>query len=95
VDGSPSGVAFYGSNGLSLFMDGGNSYQIRDTKGKVVKDAKSQLTFAEGDRFNPSGKLDSFHFQNWLDASSPVGTWSSRSLWQEDRERTLASATKM
>ena len=68
VDGSTSGVAFYGDKGLALYMDGGNSYQIRDTKGKVVKDVQSQLTFTPGDLFNPSGKLDSFHFQNWLDA---------------------------
>ena len=67
VDGSPSGVAFYGDKGLAIYMDGGNTYQIRDGKGTVIKDVKSNLTFTDGDRFNPSQKLDSFHFQNWMD----------------------------
>ena len=67
MDGSPSGVAFYGDKGLALYMDGGNAYRIRDAKGELVKEVLSKLTFADGDRFNPSEKLDSFHFQNWMD----------------------------
>ena len=74
VDGSHSGVAFYGDKGLALYMDGSNAYKIKDAKGNVVKDVKSELTFTDGDRFNPSGKLDSFHFQNWLDAIRGKGT---------------------
>lgn len=77
VEGSPSGVAFYGDNGLSLFMDGSNAYKIKDVKGNVIKDVKSQLTFTDGDRFNPSGKLDSFHFQNWLDVIKGNGKLNS------------------
>lgn len=67
VDGRGSGVAFYGDNGLTLYMDGGNSYQIADEKGNIVKDVKSNLTFKAGDLFNPSEALDAYHFQNWFD----------------------------
>ena len=74
VDGSPSGVAFYGDKGLALYMDGSNAYRIRDTKGELVKEVLSDLTFKDGDLFNPSQKLDSFHFQNWLDAIRGKGT---------------------
>ena len=67
VDGRRCGVAFYGDKGLTLYTDGSNAYQIIDRKGAIVKDVKSKLTFTEGDLFNPSERLDSFHFQNWLD----------------------------
>lgn len=68
VDGRRYGVAFYGDNGLTLYMDGSNAYQIVNNRGKVIKDVKSELTFNEGDTFNPSERLDMFHFQNWFDA---------------------------
>ena len=68
VDGRKYGVAFYGDKGLTLYMDGSNAYQIVDNRGKIVKDVKSELKFNEGDTFNPSERLDMFHFQNWFDA---------------------------
>ena len=68
VDGRLYGVSFFGDKGLNLYMDGGNSYQILDSKGKVIKDVKSNVAYKDGDTFNPSEKLDSFHFQNWFDA---------------------------
>ena len=62
-----NGIAFYGTKG-TLYCDGSNSYKITDLKGKVIEDVKSDLVF-ESDNFrNPSAQLDSFHFQNWLDA---------------------------
>ena len=67
VDGMRNGIAFYGTKG-TLYCDGSNSYKITDLKGKVIEDVKSDLVF-ESDNFrNPSAQLDSFHFQNWLDA---------------------------
>ena len=67
VDGSGSGVAFYGDKG-TLFLSSGNEYRIVDISGKLIKEVKSDVTFTEGDLQNPSEKLDGFHFQNWFDA---------------------------
>ena len=66
VDGQGLGVAFYGEKG-TLFLSGGNDYKIRDHKGKIIKDVKSNLVFEEGNLLNPSEALDAFHFRNWFD----------------------------
>lgn len=67
VDWLPMGVTFYGED-LNLTFSGGNSYKIRDMKGKVVKEVKSTMNFEVGNLMNPSETLDSFHFRNWFDA---------------------------
>lgn len=61
------GVAFYGTKGTTI-ISGGNEYRIEDFKGNVIKQVRSPFKFKEGDTFNPSETLDSFHFQNWFDA---------------------------
>ena len=65
VDSMSSGVAFYGETG-TLFLGGGNAYQIHDIKGKLIKDVQSDVKFEEGNLFNPSEALDVFHFRNWF-----------------------------
>lgn len=67
VDGMRNGIAFYGTKG-TLMSDGSDSYKILDSKGNVVEEVKSDMVFKSDDRFNPSQKLDAFHFQNWFDA---------------------------
>ncbi len=73
VDGTGVGVAFYGETG-TLFIGGGNEYNIVDMKGQTVKEVKSELKFEEGNLLNPSEQLDAFHFQNWLDVIRKGGT---------------------
>ena len=67
IEDSSVGGAFYGDKG-TLILSGGNSYKIYDLKNKLIKDVVSDLEFKEGDRMNPSQKLDSFHYENFLDA---------------------------
>ena len=61
------GGAFYGDKG-TIIISAGNSYKLYDLDDKLIKDVKSDLEFKEGDTMNPSQKLDSFHFENFLDA---------------------------
>lgn len=61
------GVAFYGTKGTT-FIGGGNDYRIEDPNGKVIKRVLSPLKFKEGDLFNPSEELDTYHFRNWYEA---------------------------
>lgn len=79
VEGLHSGVGFYGTKG-NLFISGGNVYKIRNFKGKIIKEIKSNLPFEQGNLMNPSELLDSFHYRNWFDAirkgtklNSPLG----------------------
>lgn len=67
VEGLHMGVTFYGDK-ANLTISGGNTYVIRDHKGKVLKRVKSDLKFEEGNLMNPSEALDSYHFRNWFDA---------------------------
>ena len=67
VEGLHMGVAFYGEK-ANLTISGGNTYVIRNHKGKVLKRVKSDLVFEEGNLMNPSEKLDAFHFANWFEA---------------------------
>lgn len=60
------GAAFYGNNG-SLVIGGGNSYKIYDLQNNLIKNVKSDMSFRAGDTVNPTQKLDSFHFSNFLD----------------------------
>ncbi len=63
---SSVGALFHGENG-TLFISGGNTYQIFDLKNKLIKEVKSDIEFRQGDIRNPSQKLDAFHFSNFLD----------------------------
>lgn len=67
TDGYKVGVAFYGTKGTT-FIGGGNEYRIENPKGKVIKKVLSPFKFKDGDLFNPSEQLDTFHFRNWHDA---------------------------
>lgn len=67
VDGMRNGIAFYGTK-ATMISDGSDSYKILDTKGNVIEEVKSDMVFRSDDRFNPSQRLDAFHFQNWFDA---------------------------
>ncbi len=66
VEDSTVGAVFYGDQG-SLVLNGGNTYKVYDTKDKLVKEVKSDLTFKAGDTRNPTQQLDAFHFANFLD----------------------------
>jgi len=61
------GVIFYGDKG-SLLITGGNEYTIFDQRNRVVKEAKSNIGFEQGNTVNPSQQLDAIHFQNFFDA---------------------------
>ena len=67
VEGLHMGVTFYGDK-ANLTISGGNTYVIRNHKGKVLKRVKSDLNFEEGNLMNPSEALDAYHFRNWFDA---------------------------
>lgn len=67
VEGLHMGVTFYGEK-ANLTISGGNTYVIRNHKGKVLKRVKSDLNFEEGNLMNPSEALDAYHFRNWFDA---------------------------
>ncbi len=67
IDGSSAGVIFYGETG-SLFLDGGNSYQIYDLKDKLVKEVKNSITIDARNVADPSQQLDGLHIQNFFDA---------------------------
>lgn len=66
VEGSTTGVIFYGENG-SLMIDGGNSYSIFDLKGKVVKSVKNDIEIDPRNNMNPSEQLDALHINNFFD----------------------------
>ncbi len=67
VEGLHSGVGFYGDK-ANLFISGGNVYKIRNFKGKIIKEIKSNLKFDQGNLMNPSEALDAYHYRNWFDA---------------------------
>jgi len=67
ISGSSVGVLFYGENG-SMLIPGGNSYTIYDLEGKVVKEAKSELTIDPRNKINPAEQLDALHIQNMFDS---------------------------
>ncbi len=67
VEGLHMGVTFYGEK-ANLTISGGNTYVIRNHKGKVIKRVTSDLKFEEDNLMNPSEALDAYHFRNWFDA---------------------------
>lgn len=59
-------MIFYGETG-SLFLDGGNSYQIYDLKDKLVKEVKNSIAIDARNVADPSQQLDGLHIQNCFD----------------------------
>ncbi len=66
VEGSSVGTLFYGENG-ALQIDGGNSYKVFDSKNKLMKEAKNEVTVDARNLTNPSQALDAIHIQNFFD----------------------------
>lgn len=66
IEDSSVGCIFYGETG-SLVIGGGNDYKVYDLNNKLVKNVTSEMSFKAGDTMNPTQKLDSFHFSNFLD----------------------------
>ena len=61
------------SEGISMKIDSGNAYSVFELKGKLIKEVNSKTTLNAHNLSNPSGALDSFHIQNFLDGIS-LGT---------------------
>lgn len=66
-DSSSVGCTFYGEEG-SLAIKSGNAYNIFDLKGELIKSVQSEIQYSQGDTVNPSRRLDSYHFENFLDS---------------------------
>lgn len=66
MEDSSVGCVFHGEAG-SLVIAGGNAYKVYDQKNQLVKEITSEMSFRAGDTSNPTEKLDSFHFSNFLD----------------------------
>jgi predicted dehydrogenase len=67
VEGSSTGVMFYGENG-SLLMGDRNSYSIFDAKGKPIKEVKNEVLVKDPKSLSsPSQQLDAFHVRNFFD----------------------------
>ena len=67
TEGSSVGVIFYGETG-SLLIESGNSYKIFDTRSKLIKEVKNDITANALDRTGPGMELDALHIQNFFDA---------------------------
>lgn len=69
IEGQDRGIIFYGENGS--LDTGGDSYQVYDMEGKVVKEVKSVMKEDEMQGRNlasPSLGMDSLHVQDYADA---------------------------
>lgn len=66
VDGSSSGLVFYGDQGsLSI---GRNAYTVYDRKNKVIKEVKNEILVEDPRSLSsPSQQLDAFHIVNFFD----------------------------
>lgn len=68
VEGSGSGLIFYGETG-SLLMGDRNSYKIYDIKGKLLKDVKNEIVVNDVKSLSsPSQQLDAFHIKNFINS---------------------------
>lgn len=67
IEGSTSGVIFYGSKG-NLVIHSGDSYRIYDTKNNIIKDQNSKIKVDPHDLMNPAEALDAIHINNFFDA---------------------------
>ncbi|HEY0273363.1 MAG TPA: Gfo/Idh/MocA family oxidoreductase [Chitinophaga sp.] len=67
VEGSSSGLVFYGENG-SLMMGERNSYTVYDLKGKLVKEVKNEVQMNDPKSLGgASQQLDAFHVRNFFE----------------------------
>jgi len=67
VEGSGSGVIFYGDSG-SLYMSDRNSYKIFDIKGNLVKEVKNEVLMNDPKSLSsPSQQMDAFHVKNFFE----------------------------
>ncbi|MGI6573883.1 MAG: Gfo/Idh/MocA family protein [Fermentimonas sp.] len=67
INGHGSGVTFFGDKG-SMFIGGGNEYDVYDLDGKLVKHISSDMVFEADNLVNPTRSLDAYHFQNFFNA---------------------------
>lgn len=67
IEGSSVGVIFTGEKG-SLRIDGGNAYSVYDINGKLIKEVKENEVIDSRNTANPSGGLDAYHINNFLEA---------------------------
>ena len=67
VEGSGSGLMFYGDTG-SLYMGDRNSYKVFDIKGNVVKEIKNDVLMNDPKSLSsPSQLLDAYHVRNFFE----------------------------
>jgi predicted dehydrogenase len=66
-EGSAVGVIFYGDTG-SIYILGGDEYRVADKNGKIIREAKSEITVDPQNKVSPGQRLDAIHIENFLDA---------------------------
>jgi predicted dehydrogenase len=66
VEGSGRGFIIYGTEG-SLINKGGGDYTILDSKNKVVKEVKSEVSADPNNTLSASGDLDLYHLRNFIE----------------------------
>src|SRR6478672_13733870 len=76
VEGNSRGFIIYGDNG-TLVNDGGGGWKIFDTKNKLVKEGKTDVTAEANNLVSSTGNLDLYHFQNFVDAVRGEGKINS------------------
>jgi predicted dehydrogenase len=86
VEGNSRGFIIYGDGG-TLVNDGGGGWRIFDTKNKLIKEGKTDVTAEANNLVSSTGNLDLYHFQNFVDAvrgdvklNSPVNEGSKSVL---------------
>jgi predicted dehydrogenase len=67
VEGEGRGFIIYGTGG-SLINLGNDDYKIVDAKNKAVKEVKSAVKADPNNATSANGNLDTYHFQNFIDA---------------------------
>lgn len=67
VEGSGRGFIIYGDKG-TLVNNGGGEYKIYDEKKVLVKEVKSDVKADPTNPVSASGRLEIYHFQNFLDS---------------------------
>ena len=66
-EGAGRGFIIYGTNG-SLICLGNEDYKIVDANNKTVKEVKSAVSADPNNVVSSNGNLDTYHFQNFIDA---------------------------
>lgn len=67
IEGHRRGVVFYGDKGTIVY-GGGDSYQVLDGAGKVVKEVKSTAKFDATKTVSPLANLEAVHLVNFVEA---------------------------